>query len=92
MNFTNMRLKRSESNSIMDFKRDVFWIQQAKNQEERPRESYGKIGKSIQPTISKPRILNQDSFHTIQDIQRTHPTFQKSLTSFYHTPASIGTR
>ena len=32
----NPTMKRSESNSIMDFKRDVFWIQQAKNQEERP--------------------------------------------------------
>ena len=30
--------KRPEPNSIMDFKRDGFWIQQAKNQEERPTE------------------------------------------------------
>ena len=30
--------KWPEPNSIMDFKRDGFWIQQAKNQEERPSE------------------------------------------------------
>jgi len=54
------------------------------------RATYGKIGQSTGPIVSKQSSTNQDVIYMIQGFQNTHPTVQKSLPLYFPTPASIG--